>query len=472
MLENKLTLFIKARYRAKRLVQLALLLTMLTACGQVPDVHRADNTAQLYLYNATVVDVAQGVVVPDKALWIKEGRIVEIYPTERPAPERVRQIDLEGAFVSPGLVDMHVHLHDIKDLSTNLAYGVTTVRNLRGSPAHLRWRDSVANGDWLGATLVTASPSIAGADSHALNTPVTTPSEARAKIRQYKQDGYDLIKIYGGHSPAILKALLEEARLVNIPVAKHAPHAEGLPLETLRGVQSLEHVEDIFQGPLNYSFDEETMRVETAKLANLGVPVVATLATFDHLTQLSEHKLAFVDDNPVGEINPFFRLLYERASVNRWLEADAEQAAWNLKELEFLLRITKALDDTGTPLLVGSDAGTMFMTAGISTHREMQLMQRAGLSQSTILRAATLGAAEALGHSAQHGSVSPGKWADLTISSSNPLEDITHLASPTAVVKRGQWLSKRDLERIIDSAQRPSGWLAGIGMLMEHWWND
>lgn len=454
------------------IIHLVLLTSILGACSRASDIHRVKIDSDLYLKNATVVDVAQRVLIPDRALWLKEGRIAGIYSADAPVPDGIRQIDLRGAFVSPGLVDMHVHLHDIKELSTNLAYGVTTVRNLRGFPAHLHWRERVATGDWLGATLVTASPSIAGVDSHALNTPVASPEEARARVREYQRRGFDLIKVYGGHNPEVLVALLDEAQRVDIPVAKHAPHAEGLPLVTLESAQTLEHVEDIFQGPLNYSFDEDQLRVEAARLAELGVPLVATLATFDHLTQLSEHKSDFVHDNPTGQINPFFRFIYENASVKRWLDADAEQIAWNIKERNFLLQITRVLDEAGVPLLVGSDSGTMFMTAGISTHREMQLMQQAGLSPATVLRSATLGAAEAMGTADAYGSVSTGKWADLVISDGNPLEDITVLESPGAVVKQGHWLGKEELKAILDSANSPSGWLAGIGMLVEHWWMD
>ncbi len=444
----------------------------LVGCSEGLDAHRADNSAELYLHNASIVDVAQGVLITDRALWLKDGRIAGVYPSTQSPPGGVRQINLDGAFVSPGLVDMHVHLHDIKELSTNLAYGVTTVRNLNGFPAHLRWRQRVAQGDWLGATLITASPSIAGLDGHALNTRVASADEARSKVREYQQRGFDLIKVYGGHTGEVLTALLDEARRAGIPVAKHAPHAEGLPLETLRGAQSLEHVEDIFQGPLDFTFDEELLRVEAGKLAALGVPLVATLATFDHLTRLSEDKADFVDENPIGQINPFFRYLYKQTSVKRWLEADAAQVAWNVRERAFLLDITRALDAAGVPLLVGSDAGTLFMTAGLSTHREMQLMQQAGVSPATILRGATLGAAKALGNSDSHGTVSPGKQADLVVSNENPLEDITYLEKPVAVVKGGQWLGAPEIDALIESADHPSGWLAGIAMLLEHWWMD
>jgi cytosine/adenosine deaminase-related metal-dependent hydrolase len=53
----------------------------------------------------------------------------------------------------PGLFDMHVHLHDRKYLGLYLASGVTTVRNLRGLPMHLRWKKELAQGQWLGSNL-------------------------------------------------------------------------------------------------------------------------------------------------------------------------------------------------------------------------------------------------------------------------------------------------------------------------------
>lgn len=54
------------------------------------------------------------------------------------------------------------------------------------------------------------------------------------------------------------------------------------------------------------------------------------------------------------------------ATVERWLNASAESSDWNTQELAYLKQITKSLSDNDIPLLVGSDAGTMYMTAGIA----------------------------------------------------------------------------------------------------------
>ena len=74
-----------------------------------------------------------------------------------------------------------------------------------------------------------------------------------------------------------------------------------------------------------------------------------------------------------------------------------------------------------------------------------------------------------MGIAGSYGSISDGKWADMVITNGNPLEDIASLESPLAVVKHGQWVGREHINAIIESAESPSGWLAGIGMLLEYW---
>ena len=99
----------------------------------VPDV--------LVIANANVVDVRTGTILPGRQILVEQGRVSHI--SEGFSGGSLPTIDINGAFVAPGLIDMHVHVHDRKDMVTNLAYGVTAVRNLRGSPAHLRWRKEI-----------------------------------------------------------------------------------------------------------------------------------------------------------------------------------------------------------------------------------------------------------------------------------------------------------------------------------------
>ncbi|BFM10600.1 amidohydrolase family protein [Simiduia litorea] len=419
------------------------------------------------LDNVHIVDVTTGKLRQHQQLTLSAGRITDIQPAG--AATALRIIDGAGRYATPGLTDMHVHVYDRKDLLLNLAYGVTSVRNLRGQPMHLRWRQELRQQQWLGADLYTASPVLDGPRyAHAMQQVVHSPNQARALVKRYKAMGYDLIKAYGYLADDVLLAVLAEAKASNIGVAKHGPYQfSDLPVQALAGLQSLEHVEDIFQGPLNYQFDQALLDKIIAELQQISPTITPTLATFNQLTELSDKKQAFVNTLPLARFNPFFRKLNELYAVNRWLEANREQADWNIKERAFLLTIVHELDRAGIRLLVGSDAGTLYLTAGLATHEEMQLMQQAGLTPARVIAAATLNAARAMKIEADHGSIEVGKIADLILTTNNPLEDVRFLQTPSVVIKQGHWLAQTELERLTKSGENPSHWYPSLGRLLE-----
>lgn len=313
--------------------------------------------------------------------------------------------------------------------------------------------------------------------AHALQQVVNSPEHARLLVNQYQHSGYDLIKVYGYLAPDVYEAIMDEARNIGMPIAKHGPYSPTEePFKWLDTVQSLEHVEDIFQGPLNFQFDSERLDDYIQNIKTIRPYITPTLATFDHLTQLSIHKQAFVEQIPLQQLNPFFKWLYGMESVERWLNASQENADWNTKELAFLKQLTRSLSDNDIPLLVGSDAGTMYMTAGISTHIEMQLMHDAGISDERILRYATLNAARAMQLDQEYGAVEPGRWADFVITAENPLHNIRALQQPLAVVKSGQYIDRDALDQLLKLADSPAGFYVGLGMLLEdiltRWWAD
>ncbi|MCP5190257.1 MAG: amidohydrolase family protein [Pseudomonadales bacterium] len=447
-----------------------LLLSIPISIFEIPgDLLGVDNSPPLALDNVNVVDVKTGQVLENRQILIADGLIesIEIAGT-RSGPEFER-IDLEGAYVVPGLFDMHVHIHDRKYLAVNLAYGVTSVRNMRGLPMHLRWKTELEQGRWLGSNLYTSSPVLDGEKyAHALQQVVTSPAEARRLVKKYRDAGYDLIKAYGYLDKAVFEAIVDEARVWEIPVAKHGPNpVPGATLESNRGLQSLEHVEDIFQGPLNYEFDRERLGGWITNLKAIDPVVTPTLATFDHLTLLSEQKDAFIADLPLETLNPLYRTINREFEVSRWLAAGEEQIQWNKAEAAHLLEIVRELDMQGIKLLVGSDAGTLYMPPGPSTHREMALMTQAGLSAITVLQAATINAAETLGKGSQYGSVEVGKIADLVVVAENPLDDLQALRQPQAVIKAGQWISATELARLRESGKNPSNFYISLGRLLE-----
>lgn len=433
------------------------------------DLKQVDNTTPLLLEGVNVIDVVNGTIISNQQVFIRAGRIERISNEPIAAPPYVEFVDAQDAYISPGLFDMHVHLHDRKYLVRNLAYGVTSVRNLRGLPMHIRWRDELQRGEWLGSNLWTSSPVLDGPTyAHMLQQVVTSPEQARELVRLYRSLGYDSIKIYRYLDATVFAAILDEANALDMPVVKHGPDAiAGAQLKDNAGLQSLEHVEDIFQGPLSFEFDRQLLDSWLVQLATIDPYVTPTLATFEHLTLLSRDKSRFVQSLPLDTLNPVYRFLLGEFSVKRWLEADEAQASFNEAELAFLQDIVLAIDAANIHLLVGSDAGTMYMPAGSSTHREIQLMRDAGLSSMTVLRAATINAAKSLGVDDDYGSISEGKVADAIITSSNPLEDLGVMQNPQAVVKNGQWISSHELAELRQSAKNPSGVYVAMGRLLE-----
>jgi hypothetical protein len=476
---SKQSLFLRARILkmillgigalAVGLLLVVLLSIPLSIIDRPHDLLDVKASGRWFIDRVHLVDVRLGTVVPDRQLVIENGRIAGIQAAATPIGAGEKVIDGNGAWVVPGLFDLHVHVHDRKYLGLYLAHGVTTVRNLRGLPMHLRWKRELQNGEWLGSNLYTSSPVLDGEKhAHALQQVVTDPEKARQLVRRYDQDGYDLIKAYGYLAPPVFEAIVDEASRLGIPVAKHGPNPiEGLPLSSNQGLQSLEHVEDILQGALAFDFEPEPLGQWLAELKTIDPVVVPTLATFDHLTQLSERKELFIDGLPLDTLNPLYRTLLGEFSVKRWLGADAGVAQWNRKCRDYLLRVVKRLDEEGIRLAVGSDAGTMYMSPGSSTHLEMALMVEAGLSRAAVLRAATLNAAETLGIDERYGTAEAGRVADLVVVDANPLEDLGALQDPRAVIKAGQWISSEELKKLRESGENPSNIYISLGRLLE-----
>jgi len=427
-----------------------------------------NNTRAFVINNVNIVMVKKQQVLNNKQIVIKNGRIAAINNSNTPVENNIRSVNGNNAYVTPGLFDMHVHIHDRKYLTLNLAYGVTSVRNLNGKNMHLRWKKELKNEEWLGSNLHTSSPILAGKGTHALNQEVLSPQEAREEVNKAKANGYDFIKLYGYLEPNIFEAIIEQARNIDFAVAKHGPHpAKGADWKYLQGLQSVEHVEDIFQGPLNYQFDKELLNDVALKLKESNVPIVPTLETFNHLTQLSNGKQTFVDSLTLDYLNPLYFDIESHFTVSRWLNDNKQQSAFHLKKQKFLSQIVKVLHEHKVKLLVGSDAGTMYTLPGIATHNEMQLLQQSGLSNFEVLQAATINAAQTLKIAGDYGSVEVGKIADLVLLSQNPLLDMQTMRMPYAVVKNGQWLDKTKLENLKIAAKNTQSYYWSVINLLE-----
>lgn len=137
---------------ARTILVAGLLLSPAAAVGQVP----------VALVDVNVIPMDHEGVVEHQTILVEGTRISQMGPRESVTiPENARVIAGRGAFVLPGLADMHVHLQrDDAELLLNVANGVTSVRDLSGEDEYLKWREEIASGDRIGPNLYIASPLI------------------------------------------------------------------------------------------------------------------------------------------------------------------------------------------------------------------------------------------------------------------------------------------------------------------------
>lgn len=94
------------------------------------DLSPVGSKQDVVLDKANYVDVNTGKIIKNQQIHISNGKVLSIKPRTSTTHVQAKVIDLDRAYVVPGLFDMHVHVHDRKYLGLYLAYGVTSVRNM------------------------------------------------------------------------------------------------------------------------------------------------------------------------------------------------------------------------------------------------------------------------------------------------------------------------------------------------------
>jgi len=92
----------------------------------------------------------------------------------------------------------------------------------------------------------------------------------------------------------------------------------------------------------------------------------------------------------------------------------------------------------GVLIVAGSDAGSYGVAHGLGFLYELELMERAGLSPSAVIKAATGGSAGRLGFKEKFGRVAPGFRSRFILTRFSPLETVTNLRRPRTIVFDGE----------------------------------
>ena len=405
------------------------------------------------VFAATVIhagflfDTKEGDLLEKQTITIEGGRVVSVDDGFL-TPEGSNVVDLSTAYVSPGFMDMHVHLDgeldppasyseeffmnsaDIALRSTvfarrTLDAGFTTVRDLGAGDiqAIFALRDAIAKNIVAGPRIFAAGKSMATTGGHADPTNgvradlrgdpgpkdgvINGPADAYKAVRQRYKDGSDVVKLTvtggvlslakSGDNPQFtdeeLEAVVKAARDYDFVVAVHAHGALGMKRAIRAGVDSVEH---------GTYMDEEAMRL-MRKNGTWYVPTISAGKWVGDLAEL-DNKLPSVVRPKAAAIGPQIQ--------------DTFGAAYK----------------SGVKIAFGTDAG-------VSPHgangKEFRFMVEAGMPIMEAIQSATVNAADLLNVEDELGQIAPGFHADIVAFNDNPLEDVRVLERPNFVMKAG-----------------------------------
>lgn len=391
---------------------------------------------------ARMLDVASGRMVDQPVVVIVDGRISAVGKAgEIKVPAQARRIDLPGATLLPGLIDMHVHLTSsplyggytglqfsdgfwtaigTRHAADTLKAGFTTVRNVGADfYGDVALREAIDAGFVEGPRIVTAAYSFGATGGHCDSTffppsmdeknPYVADSAdaARHSVRRLRKYGAQVIKICAtggvfsrGDAPGAqqmtleeMKAVADEAHMAGMRVAAHAHGASGIRDAILAGIDTIEHASLV---------DDEGIRLAVQKGAWFGMDIYNT-----DYTQAEGKKNGVLEENlqkdrDIGEI--------QRQNFKKALKA-------------------------GVKMVYATDAGVY---PHGDNARQFAVMVRYGATPLQAIQAATLNAAQALGQEKDVGQIKVGAWGDLVGVTGDPLADVTVLEQPVFVMKGGE----------------------------------
>jgi len=446
------------------------------------------------LKNVTVIDGTGAAAKPNSAIVMTDGKIAYVGPVSGlKAPAGAREVDLSGKFVIPGLIDSHVHVGMMKDvtqdekyetpenvqadLKTYAAYGVTAVqvlgtdkdfvldmrnrqRKSRPSMARLfsAGQGAVMKGGYGGLVGVT--------------NPISTPAEARKLVDEQAAKGVDFIKLWMDDERKtipvkmtyeISKAIIDEAHKKNLKVVAHVFYladAKELVREGINGFGHMVRDQPVDNELLNMMKAKGVWMVSATMSREMAYSLAimpwlqdpfftrgVTPGTLDALRSPAREKAI------VTGPTRFPGLPYER-KVFFDMDRTLAQAIENYQAM------VKAGVNTG----MGTDSGPNGRFPGFNAHEEMQMeVILAGRTPMEAIKSATSDNARWLGDKTI-GSIEQGKWADLVVLEKNPLDDIRNTQMINQVYVAGNavptvWQTCRD---------RPAGACTGKSTDVPH----
>ncbi|MFC0604883.1 amidohydrolase family protein [Winogradskyella pulchriflava] len=398
--------------------------------------------------NVNVIPMNQDTVLVDKMVYIKDGIIEKIADTIE--VNGIEIFDAENKYLTPGLIDMHVHVWDRYELGLYLSNGVTAVRNLWGMPMHLRIKEDVVEENIFAPSFFTTGPKLTGSEFIGDdNLNLLNPSEAKDKVISYKERGYDFIKTYYGLDKEIFDAVIEQAKISELDIVAHPSQKVPFSYHLNTQIKSIEHTEEIVQQPLQFDLDTIKLQPIIDSISkSKHTRYCPTITVFHNIYQMMMND-SILNSEYLEYMNPLIKKTDSKKQFERWFNAkqkDPSIVERIKKQHDFHIAIVKKLHEAGVTIICGTDAGIGVTLPGFSIHKELAFYKEAGLSNYEVLKTATVNASQTHAMMNQLGTIEEGKIANLLLVDDSPLVDLSSLQTPTYVFVKGRKLNRENLD--------------------------
>jgi len=435
--------------------------------------------------HVNVVPMTSEIITKDQTVLIEGDRIIAVGPRSRISiPVNATIIDGEGAYLMPGLADMHVHTNQNWDSETwpvsplvlYLANGVTTIRDFGPSGEELtyalEWRDQIQAGTRIGPTIYTSGKILF----------VSPLGDPRGLVRENFELGFDFLKLYSYLSHEDFRESLTAAQELGMYSASHVPFAIGLDGALAEGMNEIAHVEELLfefinfdrnkqlspDGWLDYlklsavdQFDLSSGFIESGftrqhadtkqhilvALSAYETPLCTTMVADDVIQQKLFELDAFLARPELGFIPAAYLDLLRNGEEKHQLICKGVE---NLCAFKYDIDrwMLAELHQAGIPLLLGTDSGVLAIVPGYSIHDELSILVDAGFSAYEAIKTGTVNAAEVVEQMVGEGgfgTVEVGKRADLLLMDRNPLENVGAIRDLRGVMAAGRWYTHGEL---------------------------
>ncbi len=454
-----------------------------------PDRQPSDGTgphARLIIRGATLIDGTGAPPIGPVDIVVEGNRIADVvsvgYPglsidDDKRPKDATEEIDAHGAYVMPGIVDMHTHTGGATKAPQAeysyklwLAHGITTVRGVpSGTLAFSLSEKQRSESNEIVAPRIFSYHTL-GSGERYKDTKILTPEQARGWVRYAAKAGVDGLKL-GAHRPAIMKAALDEANKQGLGSVAHLGQmgvAQMNALDAARlGLGTLTHYYGLFEAmyedhdvqpwpsDMNYNNEQhrfgqvarqwrlvagrgsEKWNALLREFRDLGLTLDPTFSIYSAGRNVMSARNADWHDRYTLPTQWNFYTPSRESHGAYWFDwTTADEIAWR-NFYRVWMQFVNDYKNMGGRVTVGSDSGFIYQLYGFGTITELEMLQEAGFHPLEAIRSATMYGAEALfepkGKDIRFGVVRPGLLADLVIVEENPLANFKVLYGTGAV---------------------------------------